>query len=102
MDALSNVLRAANLTGGVFLRAEFTAPWCVAMQVTGELCAPFLGRTAHLIPYHYVVEGSPYLALSDGAPQRLKSGEMVLFPRNDSHVMGSDLDLPPVASRDVI
>ena len=30
MDALSDVLRVAHLTGGVFLHAEFFAPWCIA------------------------------------------------------------------------
>jgi AraC family transcriptional regulator, alkane utilization regulator len=52
MDALSDVLRVAQLSGGVFLHAEFTAPWCVATRVTSQLCAPFLGPTAHLVPYH--------------------------------------------------
>ena len=58
MDALSDVLRAAHLNGGVFLQAEFTAPWCMAARVTPQFCAPFLrANTAHLILYHYVVEG---------------------------------------------
>jgi hypothetical protein len=30
MDALANVLKAARLSGGVFFRAEFSAPWCLA------------------------------------------------------------------------
>jgi hypothetical protein len=46
MDALSDVLRAAHLNGGVFLQAEFTAPWCMAARVTPQFCAPFLGPTA--------------------------------------------------------
>jgi len=102
MDALSDVLRAAHLSGGVFLHAEFTAPWCISVRVTSQLCAPFLGPTAHLVPYHYVIEGELHLALEDGTAQTLKSGEAVLFPQNSPHVMGSDLRLPPVFSRDVI
>ena len=43
MQALSDVLKAARLSSGVFLNAEFTAPWCLATRVTRELCAPFLG-----------------------------------------------------------
>jgi hypothetical protein len=31
-DALSDLLRVVRLSGGVFLDAEFTAPWCVAAQ----------------------------------------------------------------------
>src|SRR4029077_10523950 len=102
MDALSDVLRAAHLNGGVFLQAEFTAPWCMAARVTPQFCAPFLGPTAHLIPYHYVVEGELYASVDGGQPQQLRSGELVLFPRNDAHLLGSDLGLPPVMAGDII
>lgn len=35
-------------------------------------------------------------------PFVLKAGELVLFRRNDLHLLGSDLELPPVPARDVI
>ena len=96
MDALSDVLRAAQLSGGVFLHAEFTAPWCIATKVTPGLCAPFLGPTAHLIPYHYVIEGELQVAVEDSESQELRSGDVVLFPHNDTHILGSDIRLPSV------
>jgi len=49
MDALSDVLRVAHLTGGVFLHADFFAPWCMAARVAPEHCAPALGPTSHMI-----------------------------------------------------
>jgi AraC-like DNA-binding protein len=96
MDALSDVLRAAHLSGGVFLHAEFTAPWCVATQVTSQLCAPFLGPTAHLVPYHYVIEGEFVVTLEGGESQKLRSGDVVLFPQNHMHILGSDVRLRAV------
>ena len=42
MDPLTEVLRAVRLSGGVFLSADFTAPWCVGVRITPEDCAPFL------------------------------------------------------------
>ena len=57
MDALSDVLRVAHLTGGVFLHADFFAPWCIAARVAPEHCMPALGPASHLIIYHYVIEG---------------------------------------------
>ena len=71
MDALSDVLRVANLTGGVFLHAEFYAPWCLAARVGPEHCAPFLGPTPHLIPYHYVVEGELHIRVEGGDRESL-------------------------------
>src|SRR5262245_2243470 len=103
MDALSNVLSVAHLNGGVFLDAEFSEPWCMAARMTPQLCAPFLPSTAHLIPYHYVVEGELWLAVEgEAAPEKLKADDVVLFPRNDPHLMGSDLGLPPVKAVEII
>jgi AraC-like DNA-binding protein len=104
VDALSDVLRAANLTGGVFLHAEFFAPWCIAARVAPEHCAPALGPASHLIIYHYVVEGDLRIRVEgeDGEGLVIGAGEIVLLPRNDLHLMGSDLSLPPVAGSDII
>ena len=38
MDSLTEVLRSVRLTGGVFLDARFTAPWCVFTKLDGEDC----------------------------------------------------------------
>ena len=58
MDALSDVLRLVGLTGGVFLDAEFTAPWSVSGKVAPELCRPFMVEPEYVIGFHYVVEGA--------------------------------------------
>src|SRR3954453_3225779 len=104
MDALSDVLRAARLTGGVFLHADFFAPWCMAARVGPEHCAPVLGPASHLIIYHYVVEGEFRIRLaSEGGDGLLfRPGEVALLPRNDLHLMGSDLSLPPVPGGEII
>ena len=104
MDALSDVLRVAHLTGGVFLHAEFGAPWCIAARVSPEHCSPALGPASHLIVFHYVVEGGLRIRVEgdQGEDLVLGSGEVVLLPRNDLHLMGSDLGLPPVPGGDVI
>ena len=104
MDALSDVLRVAHLTGGVFLHAEFFAPWCIATRIAPEHCAPFLGPASHLIIYHYVVEGDLRVRVDGehGDGIVIEAGEVVLLPRNDLHLMGSDLSLPPVAGGDII
>src|SRR6476661_8543248 len=104
MDALSDVLRVAHLTGGVFLHADFFAPWCMAARVAPEHCAPALGPTSHMILYHYVVEGELHIRVDgeDGEELVLGAGDVVLLPRNDLHLVGSDLTLPPVVGSDII
>jgi AraC-like DNA-binding protein len=102
MDALSDILKVARLSGGVFFNAEFSAPWCIAAQMAPEVCAPFLGPADHVIPYHYVVDGEMQVAIPNRQPQSLGSGELVLFPHNESHLIGSDVSLSPVSAATVI
>ena len=104
MDALSDVLRVAHLTGGVFLHAEFFAPWCISARVGPEHCAPAVGPASHLIVYHYVVEGDFRIRVEGekGEDLAIGAGEIVLLPRDDLHLIGSDLSLPPVPGSDVI
>jgi AraC-like DNA-binding protein len=57
-----------------------------------------------MILYHYVVEGELHIRVDgeDGEDLVLGAGDVVLLPRNDLHLVGSDLNLPPVAGSDII
>jgi quercetin dioxygenase-like cupin family protein len=45
-------------------------------------------------PLHYVVEGRIKVQLDGEEIFGLNSGEVVMFPHNDAHLLGSELDLP--------
>ena len=102
MDALSDILRTVRLRGGVFLHAEFTAPWCVASQLTSDDLSMLLDGSEHAVLYHYVVEGRLSAQPPNGKPLEVSAGEVVIFPHNDVHLLGSRLDLPPVRSREIV
>ncbi len=102
MDALSDVLRVVGLTGGVFMDAEFTAPWSVSGKVAPELCRPFMAQPAQVVSFHYVVEGGFDLQLEGEPACRVVAGEAVMLPRNDMHVFGSSVSLAPVSMRELI
>ena len=99
MDALSDVLQTVRLTGGVFVEARFTAPWCVASRFTSEDCRPFIDNPVQLVAYHYVTRGRWWLQVAGEAPVEVRAGEAVLLPRNDPHVLGSATGLRPVCAR---
>lgn len=102
MDALSDVLRVVRLKGGVFLHAEFTAPWCIHSQMAPEDCGALMPGVEHIVLYHYVVEGRLAVQVGDDAPIEIEAGEVVIFPHNDAHLMGSDVGMPPTRTRDVV
>ncbi|SDL37826.1 AraC-type DNA-binding protein [Modicisalibacter muralis] len=97
MDAALDVLRMIRFTGGVFLDAEFTAPWCVAAQVTPEDCRPFTPMPERILAYHYVSAGRLLLQVDQDVPVMASAGHIVVLPRNDPHVLCSEMGCPPVS-----
>ena len=96
MDALSEVFAAVRFSGGVFLNAEFTAPWCVVSQVGSEEFSEQNKMPAHLIAYHYIIAGRMLVGVGDAPPMEACAGDIVLLPRNDGHILASDRGLRPV------
>ena len=89
MDALSDVLRAIRLTGAVFLDLELKAGWSYLTpppRLIGEL---HMQQAEHIIPYHLVSEGCCLAKLEDGEPVQLGTGDLVVFPHGDRHVLAS-------------
>jgi AraC-like DNA-binding protein len=102
MDALSNLLQAVRLKGGVFLDARFTAPWCVSARIGPEDCRPFLTEPCQVIAYHYVTQGRLQLQIEGEPAVEVRAGEAVLLPQNDPHVLGSSVALRPVSADDLM
>jgi AraC-like DNA-binding protein len=102
VDPLSEVLRSVRLTGGVFLDAHFSAPWCVTANMTAEDCTPFLARPAQLVAFHVVTEGELLVWLGDEEPVRARAGEILLFPGNDGHILASARGVAPVRAGTLI
>ena len=102
MDALSDMLRVVGLTGGIFLDAKFTAPWCIWGQVGPENCSPYMAPPARVVCFHFVVEGRCSIAVEGTAPTSVGAGEVVLVPRNELHKLGSDLRLDPTPADDIV
>jgi AraC-like DNA-binding protein len=102
VDALSDVLRVIRLSGGVFLEAEFTAPWCISGKISPEDCKPFLAEPRHVIAFHYVATGCMQLQAEGNDAIEVRAGEIVLLPHNDAHRFGSELTTTPVPAREVV
>jgi AraC-like DNA-binding protein len=96
MDALSDLLRVVKLTGGVFLEAEFSAPWSVISQVGPEDCRVVLAKPARLIGFHYVISGKMLLQIDGSPPVEVRGGSIVLLPRNNPHTLASERGLKAI------
>ena len=90
------------LSGGVFLEAEFTAPWCISGKISTDDCKPFLTAPRHVIASHFVAGGSMRLRIEGGDALEVRAGEFVVLPHNDRHVFGSDLNAALMPAGEVI
>ena len=96
-DPLSDLLGAVRLTGGVFLDARFTAPWCLLSGISPEFCQVLNWSPAQVISYHFVIAGRMKCSVVGGGPSLdVEAGQIVLLPRNDNHTLASAGGLKPV------
>jgi AraC-like DNA-binding protein len=101
MDALSDVLKSVRLEGALYLNAEFTAPWCLLGKFGKESVRQRLVGAEHVVGFHFLTEGRCKVRLVDGVDVlEVAAGDLVLFPQDDRHLMGSDLHVAPLESED--
>ena len=103
MDALSEVLKALKLNSGIFLEAEFTAPWCIDSAPGKDDVRHILPSAEHVTLYHLLTEGTCRARIpgvSDAVA--LEAGDLIMFPHGDGHRLGSDLQLAPVPAETLV
>jgi AraC-like DNA-binding protein len=89
MDPLSDVLRAVRLTGAVFFEVRASEPWVAETPPGASIVGSIFPGTQQLIPYHVVTHGSCWAWALDEPPIHLSTGDMVVFPHGDAHVVSS-------------
>jgi AraC-like DNA-binding protein len=88
VDVLSDVLRVVRLSGAVFFRAAFSAPWALASP-DARLLSALLAPGRHLVLFHAIQRGSCWVELAGTPRARLGAGDVVVFPCGDAHAMGN-------------
>ena len=97
MDALSEVLRSVQLEGALYLDADFTAPWALLGKYGMVSVRERLAGAEHVVFFHYLTVGRCKVRLVDGSEVLdVAAGDLVLFPQDDRHLMGSDLHVAPL------
>jgi AraC-like DNA-binding protein len=92
MDVFSEILRGVALKGAFFFSAEFSSPWGFCSPPSRELALLLAPGAAHLVIYHFLIEGAGVLRVDDGSTLKLRGGDVVVVPHGNSHVMCSAED----------
>ena len=88
-DPLSDVLRAVRLRGAIYFYVSCRDEWGAEAPPARAIADTVLPGAEHVLAYHMIVKGSGWAATGGVAPVRLATGDIVMFPRGDAHVMSS-------------
>jgi AraC family transcriptional regulator, alkane utilization regulator len=97
MDALSDILKSVHLEGAVYLNAEFSAPWCVQGECGIPKVKERMAAAEHVMFFHFLTEGACKARLAgSNETVTLVAGDLLLFPQDDRHFLGSDPQIAPM------
>jgi AraC-like DNA-binding protein len=88
-DPLSDVLRSVRLRGAVFYYVSCRGDWVVDAPSAREVGPVVMPGAEHVIAYHLIAKGDSWGAADGVAPVRLATGDIVMFPQGDAHVLSS-------------
>jgi AraC-like DNA-binding protein len=96
---LTEALRMVRLTGAVYLRGEFTAPWGFDTPAARDLVMALCPEAEQLVIFHAVIEGTCEVRLESGESVRGEEGEFIILPYGHQHTMLSpgSADRVPIA-----
>jgi AraC-like DNA-binding protein len=84
------VLRSVRLTGAVYFDFELSSPWVAEAPPACEIAGNVMPGAQRVIEYHLVARGACWGNVIDEPPLRLNTGDLVVFPQGDRHVLSSE------------
>ncbi len=96
-DILSDVLRSVRLRGALYFHVSGTRDWAAEAPPSREIAAAVMPDAEHLMEFHVVLSGACWAAPVGGEAVPLTTGDLVIFPQGDPHVVSSapGLRAPP-------
>ena len=86
-DLLSGILTSYELEAKIYATPSVCGAWQLGGKGEQDSCATF----------HLLGRGHGWLHMGDKqAPIALRSGDLVLFPRDNQHIIASSPEIPPV------
>jgi AraC-like DNA-binding protein len=97
-DLLADVLAHIRLSGALFLRGQYAAPWAFDSPDPSDLVSLLAPGAERLIVFHFIRRGSVWVT-ADGARVDGVAGDVVVLPHGHRHVMGSHdaIEAVPIA-----
>lgn len=89
LDTLSDVLRSVRLRGAVFFHVSGYSDWAAEAPPAREIAPLLMPGVEHVVEYHAVIQGTCWAGIAGGPCVQLSTGDVVMFPHGDAHVVSS-------------
>jgi AraC-like DNA-binding protein len=96
-DALSEVLRAVRLSGGMFFRVRLRAPYAVTSLDAETMLATFAPGADHILPFHLVTKGPMWFEIVGDEAVLLEKGDIIVLPHGAEHSLSDRPGSHPVS-----
>jgi AraC-like DNA-binding protein len=94
-DTLSDVLRLVHLRGAVFYYLNYEYEWAAEAPPAKDIAGAVIPGAEYVMAYHVITKGSGWAAIVGESPVRLETGDIVMFPHGDAHVISSAPGIRP-------
>jgi AraC-like DNA-binding protein len=91
------VLDLVRLSGAIFFRSDFRAPWAYTSPPTLDLVGVLPPGSGSLVMFHIIAKGRCWIAMEDGIKRDVATGDVVVMPYGDAHTFGSHDPAEPVS-----
>jgi len=95
-DPLSDLLRSVRVRGAVFYYVSCRDQWSAEAPSAAEIAEAVMPGCEHVMEYHMIAKGNGWAAIAGQPPVRLATGDIVIFPQGDSHILSSAPGLAPL------
>jgi len=95
-DTLSDLLRSVRVRGAVFYYVSCRAPWASEAPPASEIANAVIPGCEHVMEYHLIAKGNGWAAVAGQPPVKLATGDVVIFPQGDRHVLSSAPGVEPL------
>jgi AraC-like DNA-binding protein len=100
LDPLSDVLRSVRLRGSVFFYVSCRDQWAAHAAASSEIAPAVMPGAEHVIEYHLLAKGEGWIGVDGEPPLRLRTGDIVMLPHGDAHVVSSAPGMQPPSGDD--
>jgi len=80
LAVVAQVLDLVRLSGAIFFRSDFRAPWSYTSPPMLELDGALPPGPGSLVMFHIVASGRCWVSLADGVRHELTAGDVVVLP----------------------